>query len=154
MSTETPFQLVSSFDHFVTQWMSVVIVSEGRATNSSHGHDTGSSTAPRIVKLHSSNGVWGVGLYENGYVKERGTWKISKLHFYVTALTDYDAGFMRSALRMDGPSALYPPDRPPTEVYRAYPSAYVPPFSYVHPVTGQPLSDIPQPADTVARPQR
>src|SRR4026209_2177989 len=61
MSTETPFQLVSSFDHFVTQWMSVVIVSEGRATNSSHGHDTGSSTAPRIVKLHSSNGVWGVG---------------------------------------------------------------------------------------------
>ena len=101
-----------------------------------------------------ANGVWGVGLYENSYVKDRGTWKISKLHFYVTALTDYDAGFMRSALRMDGPSALYPPDRPPTEVYRAYPSAYVPPFSYVHPVTGQPLSDIPQPADTVARPQR
>ena len=101
-----------------------------------------------------ANGVWGVGLYENGYVKDRGTWKISKLHFYVTALTDYDAGFMRSALRMDGPSALYPPDRPPTEVYRAFPSAYIPPFSYVHPVTGQPLSDIAQPADNVARPQR
>src|SRR3954470_11651186 len=61
VSTDTPFQLVSSFDHFVTQWMSVVIVSEGRATNSSHRHDSGSSTAPRIVKLHSSNGVWGVG---------------------------------------------------------------------------------------------
>ena len=100
-----------------------------------------------------ANGVWGVGLYENGYVKERGTWKISKLHFYVTALTDYDAGFMRSALRMDGPSAVYPPDRPPSEVYRAFPSAYIPPFSYVHPVTGQPLSDITQPADNVARPQ-
>jgi hypothetical protein len=100
-----------------------------------------------------ANGVWGVGLYENAYVKDRGTWKISKLHFYVTALTDYDAGFTRSALRMDGPSALYPPDRPPTEVYRAYPSAYIPPFSYVHPVTGKPLTDIPEPADTVARPQ-
>ena len=101
-----------------------------------------------------ANGVWGIGQYENAYVKDRGTWKISKLHFYVTALTDYDAGFARSALRMDGPSAVYPPDRPPTEVYRAYPSAYIPPFSYVHPVTGKPLSDIPEPDDTVARPER
>jgi hypothetical protein len=100
-----------------------------------------------------ANGVWGVGLYENAYVKERGTWKISKLHFYVTALTDYDAGFSKSALRMEGQSALFPPDRPPTEVYRAYPSAYIPPFDFVHPVTGKPLSDIPQPDDSVARPK-
>ena len=96
-----------------------------------------------------ANGVWGVGIYENEYVKERGVWKIASLHFYVTALTDYDAGFMRSALRMEGPSALFPPDRPPTEVYRAYPAAYVPPFSFDHPVTGEPLGDLPQPADNV-----
>ena len=101
-----------------------------------------------------ANGVWGVGQYENAYVKERGVWKIGKLHFYVQAMADYDLGFSRGALRMDGPSALLPPDRPPTEVYRAFPSGYTPPFSFVHPVTGQPLSDIPQPADTVARPQR
>lgn len=98
-----------------------------------------------------ANGVWGVGIYENAYVKDRGVWKISRLHFYVTALTDYDAGFTRSALRMEGPSALFPPDQPPTEAYRAYPAAYIPPFDFVHPVTGKPLSDIPQPADTVAR---
>lgn len=96
-----------------------------------------------------ANGTWGVGIYENEYVKERGVWKISSLHFYVTAITDYDLGFMKSALRMDGPSALFPPDRPPTEVYRAFPAAYIPPFSYVHPVTGQSLQAIPQPADTV-----
>ena len=95
------------------------------------------------------NGVWGVGIYENEYVKERGVWKIARLHFYVTALADYDAGFMRSPLRMEGPSALFPPDRPPSEVYRAYPAAYIPPFSFDHPVTGQPLSDIPQPPDDV-----
>ena len=100
-----------------------------------------------------ANGVWGVGIYENEYVKDRGTWKISKLHFYPVALTDYDLGFMRSALRMDGPSALFPPDRPPTEVYRTFPSNYIPPFSYVHPVTGQPLTGIEQPADNVARPK-
>src|SRR5688500_14410343 len=45
--------------------MSTVTVSRGNATNSSHGHDTGSSTAPLIVKLHSSNGVRGVGPADN-----------------------------------------------------------------------------------------
>jgi hypothetical protein len=98
-----------------------------------------------------ANGVWGVGQYENAYVKERGVWKISKLHFYVQALADYDLGFSRGPLRMDGPSALFPPDRPPTEVYRAFPSGYTPPFSFVHPVTGEQLT-VEQPADGVARP--
>ncbi len=96
-----------------------------------------------------ANGVWGVGIYENEYLKERGTWKIATLHFYPVALTDYDLGFMRSALRLEGPSALLPPDRPPTEVYRTFPANYVPPFSFDHPVTGEPLTGIPQPADSV-----
>jgi hypothetical protein len=99
-----------------------------------------------------ANGIWGVGQYENAYVKERGVWKISKLHFYVQAVADYDLGFSRGPLRMEGPSALFPPDRPPSEVYRAFPSGYTPPFSFVHPVTGQPLP-VQQPADSVARPR-
>jgi hypothetical protein len=99
-----------------------------------------------------ANGTWGVGIWENAFAKEGGVWKISAAHFYVTALTDYDFGFMRSALRMDGPSALFPPDRPPSEAYRTFPSAYIPPFSFTHPVTGKSLRDIPQPADNVARP--
>jgi hypothetical protein len=99
------------------------------------------------------NGVWGVGIYENEYVKQRGRWLISKLHFYPVAMADYDAGFMRGALPMEGPSALFPPDRPPTEVYRTFPSNYIPPFSFDHPVTGKSLKDLPQPADDVARPQ-
>ena len=100
-----------------------------------------------------ANGVWGIGQYENAYVKERDVWKIGKLHFYVQAMADYDLGFSRGALRMEGPSALFPPDRPPTEVYRTFPSGYAPPFSFVHPVTGEPLP-VQQPADDVARPQR
>jgi hypothetical protein len=96
-----------------------------------------------------ANGVWGVGIYENRYVKEGGVWKIDSLHFYMTAQTDYDVGFARGALPMDGQSALFPPDRPPTEVYRSFPAAYIPPFSFDHPVTGQSLKDIPQPADNV-----
>jgi hypothetical protein len=95
------------------------------------------------------NGVWGVGVYENTYAKEGGVWKISSLHFYPVALADYDGGFMKAALPMEGVSALYPPDKPPTEVYRTFPANYIPPFSYVHPVTGKSLKDLPQPKDDV-----
>lgn len=96
-----------------------------------------------------TNGVWGVGIYENTYVKEDGVWKIESLHFYPTAFTDYDQGWARSQLPMKGPSALFPPDAPPTAVYRTLPGNYVPPFSYNHPVTGEPLKDLPQDVDSV-----
>jgi hypothetical protein len=95
------------------------------------------------------NGIWGVGIYENEYVKDAGVWKIAKLHFYPTAFTDYDRGWARSLLPMKGPSALFPPDSPPTVVYRTMPGQYLPPFSYPHPVTGAAMDRLPQAADSV-----
>src|SRR5438067_6227833 len=65
VSRDTPVQVVSSFDHLVTQWMSTVTVSPGSARSSSHVHETGSSTAPWIVKLHQSIGWCGVGPAES-----------------------------------------------------------------------------------------
>ena len=94
-------------------------------------------------------GQWGEGVYENEYVKDGGVWKISRLHFYVTAFVDYDLGFDKSAHPLEGPSALLPPDRPPTEIYRSYPGVYIPPFHYPHPVTGKPIDIGGQPADSV-----
>lgn len=96
-----------------------------------------------------TNGVWGVGIYENSYVKEDGVWKIANLHFYPTAFTEYDRGWGRSLLPMKAQSALFPPDRPPTAVYRTMPGNFIPPFSYNHPVTGEPLRDLPQAVDSV-----
>jgi SnoaL-like domain len=101
----------------------------------------------QLARLNAS-GQWGEGVYENEYVKEGGIWKISKLHFYVTAFVDYDLGFAKSANPAEGPSALFPPDKPPTEIYRSYPGVYIPPFHYPHPVTGKPI-EFPQPADSV-----
>ena len=95
-----------------------------------------------------ANAVWGVGIYENTYVKEGNTWKIASLHFYPVGFTDYDKGWAHSQLPMDGPSALFPPDRPPSEVYRALPSNYIPPFSFRHPVTGEEII-VTQPADDI-----
>src|SRR5215208_3824676 len=62
---ETPSHLVPSFDHLVTQWMSLVISSEGSWLNSSQVHLLGSSISPTMEKSHSSIGVRGVGPAES-----------------------------------------------------------------------------------------
>ncbi len=95
------------------------------------------------------NGIWGVGVYENEYVNEGGVWKIAKLHFYPVALTDYDGGFMKSALPMEGVSALYPPDKSPTEVYRTFRRTTFRRSASSIRVTGKSLKDLPQPKDDV-----
>jgi SnoaL-like domain len=104
---------------------------------------------PVMLSEPGANGIWGVGIYENEYVMEGGVWKIAKFHFYPTAFTDYDRGWARAMLPMKGPSAVFPPDKPSTKVYRTMPGNYIPPFSYPHPVTGQPLTNLPQAADSV-----
>src|SRR5919107_40219 len=64
-STETPSHLVPSFDHLVTQWISLVISSEGSCLNSSQVHRLGSSISPTTERSHSSSGVRGVGPAES-----------------------------------------------------------------------------------------
>src|SRR3954469_12502106 len=51
---ETPRQTVSSFDHFVTQWMSTVISSLGNAWNSAQLHPRASSISPTTEKFQTS----------------------------------------------------------------------------------------------------
>jgi len=110
---------------------------------------TGRWQGPVQLSEPGQNGVWGVGVYENEYVKEGGVWKFAKFHFYPAAFTDYDKGWARSLLPMKGQSALFPPDKPPTVLYRSLPGNYIPPFSYKHPVTGKPLTDLPEAVDSV-----
>jgi hypothetical protein len=88
-------------------------------------------------------GRWGAGVYENEYVNEDGVWRISKLHYYVAMWADYDQGWVRGPLPMDGPSETLPPDRPPTKVYASLPTAHFVPYHYEHPVRrGQPILPI------------
>jgi len=125
----------------------ITIAQDGRTA-------TGRFQGPTQQSEPGQNGIWGVGIYENEYVKDGGVWKISKLHYYPTALTDYDRGWARSLLPMKGASALFPPDKPPTVVYRTMPGNYIPPFSFKHPVTGEPLTNLPQAADSVTGQKR
>jgi hypothetical protein len=82
-------------------------------------------------------GGWGLPLYENAYVKENGVWKISRLTGPFTMYTGWD-GWHKSATPNTRPdSFMPPPDLPPSVVYLTYPSYYVIPFHYAHPVTGK-----------------
>jgi hypothetical protein len=92
-----------------------------------------------VMLARDGTGEWGGGVYENEYVNENGTWKISKQHYWVTFWADYDKGFTGQGLiPMDPPSTTNPPDAPPTTVYESLPNTYIVPFHFDHPVTGKP----------------
>lgn len=97
--------------------------------------------------VHGQDGRWEEGPYENEYVKEGGAWKISRLHWYTTVNSSYDKGWHRAPNPIPGPLANLPPDLPPSERYQAFPSFFLPPFHFLHPVTDKPVAwDNPPPA--------
>ena len=79
---------------------------------------------------------WGEGVYEIEYVKDNGKWKFKKMHWYRTFSTPYEEGWAKTSTGGLEPSIEFPPDAPPT-VHEPYPSTYVVPFHYKHPITGK-----------------
>ncbi|MGD8810854.1 MAG: nuclear transport factor 2 family protein, partial [Gammaproteobacteria bacterium] len=88
---------------------------------------------------HGEYARWGVGIYENRYVKQAGVWKIASLLVHHKMYTDYEDGWGVSALENPGPSDELPPDQPPTFDYTAWPGDVPLPYHYENPVTGQPV---------------
>ncbi|MFC1532010.1 nuclear transport factor 2 family protein [Thermodesulfobacteriota bacterium] len=80
--------------------------------------------------------VWGYGVYENEYIKEDGKWMFRKLHLNRFFYTPYEDGWLKTP-DIGGPLVEpVAPDLPPT-AYHPYPSKYVVPFHYKHPITGK-----------------
>jgi hypothetical protein len=79
---------------------------------------------------------WGEGVYENEYVKENGKWKFKKVFWHRTFSTPYEDGWAKTALGGLEPSVEFPPDELATD-HGPYPSNYVLPFHYKHPITGE-----------------
>jgi len=92
---------------------------------------------------YGESAEWGDGVYENAYRKEGGVWKIAALRFYPNFVAPYEGGWATLAPVEDeagwrSPALVdFPPDRPPSATYRPYPDVHIPPFHYVHPVTGK-----------------
>jgi hypothetical protein len=78
-----------------------------------------------------------LGIYENEYVKENGKWKFKKLQFYRIFQSPYEDGWVKTPdILLDLERDLPPPDLPPT-FHKPYPSGYIFPFHYKHPITGK-----------------
>jgi hypothetical protein len=98
------------------------------------------SRALSIMGNWERSSQWMGGVYENDYVKENGVWKIKRDQVFNTYFVPYTVGWKDVQPRPPpGVTATNPPDAPPTLPFEMYPSAFLPPFHYVHPVTGQPV---------------
>jgi len=91
-----------------------------------------------VMQARGGKGRWGGGIYENEYVNDRGIWKFSKLHYYVTFWGEYEEGWLAKPVPMDAPSLTNRPDRPPTLAYESFPKLQVVPYHYDNPVSGKP----------------
>jgi hypothetical protein len=82
------------------------------------------------------------GLYENEYVKERGKWKIKKFRWQIIYSVKPGEGLVKpERIAAIDPKAKFgggiKPDVPDMRFEYRYPSGYIFPFHYKHPVTGK-----------------
>jgi hypothetical protein len=98
-----------------------------------------------MLGQYKKHAEWRDGIYENEYVKEGGVWKIKSLHLYVNFVAPFEKGWARlkpgEGLQPSATSKAFPPDRPPTVTYKAFPDTFVPPFHAPNPVTGKPVQE-------------
>lgn len=89
---------------------------------------------------------WQTGPYECEYRKERGVWKISRIHWVETFTVPEQGGWKtRMAQSNVADRKLPPPDRPSSFVYDPWPAVSLPPYHYAGPDAIQPLKPAPVP---------
>jgi hypothetical protein len=85
------------------------------------------------------------GIYENEYVKEGGKWKFKRFRWSSNYMAKPGEGWVapeRAAAADKNFSMNWPePDIPPTGFNPVYPSGFIFPFHYTHPVTGKKTSE-------------
>lgn len=83
----------------------------------------------------------GEGTYENHFVKVDGIWKIQHLHGFQGHYTIYEDGWANKSSAIFAPYDRFPPDAPQSVEYDPYPAAFVIPFHYDNPVTGNTITN-------------
>jgi len=85
---------------------------------------------------------WEAGIYEHGYIREDGVWKIHRFDYTMLWQADYHKGWDRDEVHLRPFTRLFPEDPiGPDEFAEAarpvWPHTQVVPFHYPHPVTGK-----------------
>jgi hypothetical protein len=88
-----------------------------------------------MAGAYGQSASWGEGLYEIGYIKEAGVWKIDRLHWYQNFVAPYDGGWVKKRDapprgRSARPGAVVPAKPRSDPNQKSWPEAYVPPFHY------------------------
>jgi hypothetical protein len=85
---------------------------------------------------YSVSGEWGLGIFENEYVKQNGVWQIKYMRIYPGMRADYDKGWAKGAKPAAKINKKFPPDRSSDSTWNLFPKLSVPRFHYNNPVTG------------------
>jgi hypothetical protein len=112
-------------------------------------HEDGKTAKARwyaLMYLHNATpgggAVFGVGMYENEYIKEDGRWRILRLQFDDIFLSPYEEGWAKTPklwakLREMADSAGPPLGEIPDQPRSKSPFGDQMPFHYKHPITGK-----------------
>jgi hypothetical protein len=127
------------FFHQVMQVSGIVTVDPDGKTAKGRWYGWGSAALPseKGIKQHFFNGI-----YECEYIKEEGIWKIQKMKFDQIYRATPKEGYVKPELVAPFNPSIYE-TKPtfkadiPRTVFPSYPSGYITPFSFKHPVTGK-----------------
>jgi hypothetical protein len=127
--------------HQIMQLSGVVDIDSERKTAEGRWYGWG------VTSLPAGEGVlqtWTNGIYTSKYLKENGKWKILKLMWNPVIMPRPGAGWVkpeRVANITPDNSPKAPPADKPRDIDSRYPSGYIVPFHYRHPVTGKETSE-------------
>lgn len=127
--------------HQIMQLSAVVDVSDDGKTACGRWYGFGA------MALSVNDGVMQsmtIGIYTVEYIKEDGKWKIWKIMWNPIIIADPKVGWVKpERLAAITPETLPKPPRSdkPRNIDTRYPSGYIPPFHYRHPVTGKETSE-------------
>ncbi len=129
------------FDHF--QLVPVIGVAPGGQSAQLRGIEL------RMLGVHGKGGAWGISIVETRAVKRGGKWMIARMTVGPRMMADYDTGWAKDLVDLDGASPDFPPDKP-VPLTTAYPKSKGPAISFAHPVTGKRPASAPVRADMAA----
>jgi hypothetical protein len=139
---ENRFKPGREFIHQLMQLCPVIDVAPDGKTAKGRWYGCGAVSTPRgeYVSQTFMNGI-----YENEYVKEDGKWKFKRFTWSLNYMARPGQGWV-ALERLAPPDAPFifdfpEPDIPPTSFDSKFPSGYIFPFHYPHPITGKKTSE-------------